>query len=138
MWVMVLSISRTHKRQLLDWATEAGNHECCGLLLGTDGQVERVELAANVADEPTDSFEIDPAALIAAEKRARLGGLAVLGYFHSHPNGVASPSGRDAEMASADGRRWIIIADGRITAWRPINDGQSGRIVFGAEEFDEG
>jgi proteasome lid subunit RPN8/RPN11 len=87
MWVMQLILSRRLKQLLLDFAAQAGSYECCGLLLGLGDVVEKVELTANVAINPQIAFEIDPAALIAAEKRARQGGRQILGYFHSHPVG---------------------------------------------------
>src|SRR3982751_253500 len=113
---MTIRISRQQERQLLDWAIEAGDSECCGLICEADGVVT-IELAANVAADPERHFEIDPAALIAAEKAHRTGQRRLLGIFHSHPNGLARPSEEDAAMAAEDGRAWLIIAGGRITAW---------------------
>jgi proteasome lid subunit RPN8/RPN11 len=129
---MGLKLSRQQRQQLLDWADEAGEMECCGLLLGAGDIVERVEQTANIAMDPHRGFEIDPVALIAAEKQARQGGSAILGYFHSHPNGRAEPSSDDAASASADGRYWLIIADGEITSWLPLADGIAGRVTFAA------
>ena len=138
MWGMKLQLSRIHQCQLLDWAVKAGAYECCGLLVGHEGVVEEIELTANVAENPMCQFEIDPSALIAAEKRARQGGPSILGYFHSHPNGVSEPSIKDTQMAAADGRRWLIIADGRITSWRPIGKAADGPVTFELEGFNEG
>jgi desampylase len=120
MWVMGLKLSRQQRQLLLDWAAAAGDRECCGLLLGQNDVVEQAELTTNVADSPKSNFEIDPAALIFAEKNARQGGVQILGYFHSHPGGVAVPSATDASLAAADDRRWLIIAGGRMTLWRPV------------------
>jgi desampylase len=138
MWAMALRISRTQRLQLLNWATAAVPHECCGLLLGNAGVIETIELTTNVADIPTREFEIDPAALIAAEKRARHGGAAILGYFHSHPNGVARPSDHDADMAAVDGRTWLIVAAGVITAWTPTTLDSSGPVRFVQSPLVEG
>jgi desampylase len=132
MWVMGLKLSRQQRQQLLDWADEAGELECCGLLLGRGGEVERVERAANVATDPERHFEIDPAALIDAERQARQGGPAIIGYFHSHPNGRAEPSPDDAASASADGRYWLIIANGEITSWLPLADDTTKGVTFTA------
>lgn len=87
---------------------------------------------ANVAPDPLRHFEIDPAALIAAHRASRAGGLAVLGYFHSHPNGLARPSATDARAAAGDGRIWAILAltqtapgrqDATLTLWRDTPSG---------------
>lgn len=117
---MVLHLSSSDWRQLLDWAETAGDHECCGLLRGTGDRVIAVELAQNVAADPTRHFEIDPAALISAAKNTRNGGIPVLGFFHSHPNGVAAPSPTDIAQAAPDGHIWLIIAAGAITAWQAV------------------
>ena len=117
---MALHLSSSDWRQLLDWAESAGDHECCGLLRGAGDRVIAVELAQNVAADPARHFEIDPAALFSAGKDVRSGGIPVLGYFHSHPNGVAAPSATDVAQAAPDGRFWLIIAAGAITAWQPV------------------
>ena len=116
MWGMNLHLSRTQRQQLIDWAAAAHPHECCGLLLEDKAGVQ-LKLAANVAADPAKHFEIDPATLIAAEKAQREDHARIIGYFHSHPNGLARPSSEDAEMAASDGRIWLIIANGEITAW---------------------
>ena len=104
-------------------SARAAPHEACGLLLGTDARIEAVRETANVAPDPACHFEIDPAALIAAHKAARAGGPQVLGYFHSHPNGLARPSNTDAAMASGDCRIWAIAAAGTVTMWRDAPSG---------------
>lgn len=120
---MGLSISRLHYDQLLEWARSAAQQECCGLILGNGGRVEKLLLAQNVAPQPKTHFEIDPATLIAAEKAARRGELPILGYFHSHPNGRAEPSATDAVMAAADNRIWLVATAQTITAWRASAEG---------------
>lgn len=76
----------------------------------------------NVAPDPRDSFEIDPAALIAAHRAARSGGPAPIGHYHSHPRGPAHPSARDAAMAEP-GSYWLIAGEGELRGWRARTDG---------------
>lgn len=97
--------------------------ECCGLLLGTAGPAMRIDAvapAANVAPDPARHFEVDPAALIAAHRRARAGGPALLGAYHSHPTGDVRPSATDAAAAEGAGELWLIIASaqGNAALWR--------------------
>ena len=108
-----------HLSDLLGWAADAGNKECCGLLLGREDCVTGVELSENVAANPETHFEIDAAVLLSHSKRAREGGMPILGYFHSHPNGLGQPSSTDIEHAAGDDRFWLIIAKGQVTAWKP-------------------
>jgi len=108
-------------------AADAAPLEACGLLFGADG-VERASVEDNVADDPTRRFEIDPAALIAALRAERGGGDKVIGYWHSHPSGDATPSVTDAAMAAADGKLWVIVAGDAVTVWRAGASGLHGRF----------
>lgn len=90
--------------------------EICGLLLGKGREVQAIRPCANVAADPSDSFEIDPAALIAVHRAARTGGPALIGHYHSHPGGKAAPSARDA-AAAQPGFYWIIAAGEAIECW---------------------
>ena len=114
---MVVELTSGVTATLLREAARAGPHECCGLLLGEGARVERAVPTANLHPGPADHFEIDPAALIAAHRAARIGGPQLLGYYHSHPNGRAHPSAADQAQASGDGRIWAIIAGGAVTWW---------------------
>lgn len=99
-------------------ATSAYPHEACGILIGEGGRITDVIQASNVHPTPETHFEIDPQALIDAHRAQREGGPKVLGYFHSHPNGLAEPSETDRAMAAGDGMIWAIIAAGRANFWR--------------------
>ena len=118
---MKLQISSGDRQVLLDAAAATPQTEVCGLLLGQNdaaaGRVEALLAARNVARDPTRSFEIDPATLLAAHRTARGAGQRVIGHWHSHPNGRREPSARDAARASDNGQIWLIIAGGDISAW---------------------
>jgi proteasome lid subunit RPN8/RPN11 len=119
---MKLRVTREALDRMRAGASAAGEEECCGILLG-DGAVEEARPAANHAADRHRGFEIDPQALVEAHRAARAGGLAVIGYYHSHPAGPATPSERDRAMAPGDGRVWAIIAGGEVTFWRDEPDG---------------
>lgn len=125
---MDLAISQRSLAAMMAAARAAVPHEACGLLLGSGHVIKAAVPTANVATQPSHHFEIDPAALIAAHRTAREGGPRVLGYFHSHPNGLARPSATDVASAARDGRVWIILAlSGKdrwtTTCWRDGRDG---------------
>ena len=71
-------------------------NEACGLLVGrTEGDgchVDRIEVSDNVADDPRHRFEVDPALRFRLMRDLRGTGQAVVGHFHSHPDGAAEPS----------------------------------------------
>lgn len=104
-------------------AAAAAPREACGLLLGEGDRIHRATVAENVHPAPETHFEIDPAALIAAHRAARAGGPQLLGYWHSHPNGLARPSATDAAQSSGDGRIWAIVAGAEITLWQDTETG---------------
>lgn len=123
---MTLEISSTLLTRLLNEAADAPEREVCGLLFGTATRLAEVRPCRNIAAEPARSFEIDPAALIAAHRAARAGGPAIIGYYHSHPGGNVAPSKRDAAAAAPDGAIWIIIAAGEIACYRAVHAGVHG------------
>ena len=128
-WGMAVCISSEVAGLLRASAMAAMPQECCGILFGTTShgaqayRITDARVTRNVAIEPERCFEIDPAALIDAERAMRNGGAQLLGYYHSHPNGVASPSARDAVASACDGRLWLIVAGDALTAWRNIASG---------------
>jgi proteasome lid subunit RPN8/RPN11 len=115
---MPAQVSSDVVERLLAEAGSAHPQECCGLLLGSGDAITAIRPARNVHPDPARRFEIDPQALVDAYREAREGGPQVLGYYHSHPNGVAEPSATDRSLAAGDGAIWAIIAAGRITLWR--------------------
>jgi proteasome lid subunit RPN8/RPN11 len=119
---MMIGISRTARETMLALAAADPRHEVCGLLFGQGDRIDLAVPAKNVAVDTGVNFEIDPVSLIAALRSERTGGPALLGYFHSHPNGLASPSATDIAMAASDNRVWIIIGS-ELTAWRATLSG---------------
>jgi proteasome lid subunit RPN8/RPN11 len=101
-------------------ANKAFPEEACGLLLGRPDAIIDLRPARNVADEPRRRFEIDPAMLLATHREARGLGLEVIGHYHSHPNGRAAPSRRDAARALDNGQLWLIVTADTVSAWRAV------------------
>ena len=91
-------------------AREAAPAECCGLLLGTGSSVVAAARARNTASDPTRRFEIDPQDHIDARRDARGRGLAVLGFYHSHPRSQAVPSPTDLAEASYPDHLYLIVS----------------------------
>lgn len=102
-------------RALLDTAERAGALEACGLLLGVadaGGFVVASFIATdNVALDPRRSYTISAKALADASRQGE-----IIGVFHSHPNGKALPSTRDASEAQA-GWLYVIAAQGSLAAF---------------------
>lgn len=127
MWAMTLIISSAILDDLRRYAKAAAPEEACGLLFGEGGTVLRAAPVKNVAVDRRHFFEIEPAALIAAERGMRDGGEAIIGYYHSHPAGSVEPSPTDAAMAAPDGRMWLITDGQKVAAWQAVANGE----IFG-------
>jgi len=83
-------------------AAETYPHECCGALYGADGGdaiVEAVPLPNTTEEGPRRRFLIRPADYRSAEAHASRSGLALVGFYHSHPDHPARPSQHDLEHA---------------------------------------
>ena len=115
---MTLEVSSDVLDALLREAADAHPRECCGILLGEGAAITASRATRNVHPAPQSHFEIEPQALVDAHRAARQGGLQVMGYYHSHPNGLARPSSTDRAQAARDGSVWAIITADRITLWR--------------------
>ena len=102
---------------MIDHASQTPGEEICGLLLGDHGSVTEVVPAANIAADRACRFELDPAVLFGAIRAAREGGPQVIGHYHSHPTGSATPSATDAAMIGRAGELWVVIAGQTLTAW---------------------
>jgi proteasome lid subunit RPN8/RPN11 len=93
-------------------AESAYPRECCGLLIGNGADrilVTEIHASANVAEEPTHRFEIDPQLQFDLLRAVRGTGERVVGHFHSHPNGAATLSRHDLEMAHDPEAVWLLI-----------------------------
>lgn len=77
--------------------------ECCGALIGRmDGaskEVLRLAAAVNRRTDDPHRYLIAPDDLRRLEAATRAEGLEIVGYYHSHPDHPAAPSGFDAEHA---------------------------------------
>jgi proteasome lid subunit RPN8/RPN11 len=104
------------------------------LLFGAAGRIEAAEACANVAAEPARAFEIDPAALFAAYRRARGGEAQIIGHYHSHPSGEAMPSARDAAQAMGDGALWLILTAREARLWVSVRPGAFEAVGLRVED----
>jgi proteasome lid subunit RPN8/RPN11 len=103
---MTLVLTSDQISQIEREGAEAYPNECCGAMLGRDDAdsrrlVSRLEPLGNSfeADEQYHRFSLNPRDLMQLEKRAGDAGLAVLGFYHSHPDHPARPSEYDRQHA---------------------------------------
>jgi proteasome lid subunit RPN8/RPN11 len=119
-------------------AESAYPHEGCGVLIGGH------EKEAVVVQEATsghnlwaarlgDRYELDPADILAADRRARARGLDVVGFWHSHPDHPARPSQFDSDRSWVDYAYLIVStvrdASGDLNAFSPAGEGLGLRQI---------
>lgn len=145
---------------LLQHAREGAPEEVCGVLVGwraddgggdgagragddgaDDVHVESVRRVPNVADDPRTEYCLDPEAHLAVHEDLADADRAVVGFYHSHPDGPARPSATDAARASWPGYVYAVVSlaggdadDGgpAVGAWTWTGEGfaaESVRVV---------
>jgi proteasome lid subunit RPN8/RPN11 len=100
-------------------ARETQPAECCGVLLGTDGEVVEAVRAGNLSEDP-NRYCLDPKDHINARRAARQRGLDVVGFYHSHPHSEPEPSVADLSEANYPGHVYLIV--------RPLAEGAKVRV----------
>ena len=94
---------------MLAHATAEAPMECCGLLAGRNGMVEKIYTMTNT-NHSRVSYMIDPKEQFAAIKEMRAKEIDLLAIYHSHPATEAYPSATDVSLAYYPDAVYIIIS----------------------------
>jgi [CysO sulfur-carrier protein]-S-L-cysteine hydrolase len=105
----VLELTREQAAELVLHAEQQVPHECCGLLAGRDGRVERVYRGTNVDHSPY-TYLMDPREQLAAFKDMEAAGLDLLAIYHSHTHTPAYPSRTDIAKAYYPDALYLIVS----------------------------
>jgi proteasome lid subunit RPN8/RPN11 len=102
----MIELSRQRQSEIRAHGERDYPYECCGLLLGrfTDNGAKtcsEIYPISNAREEAAkrNRFLIRPEELLRGEKHAAARGLDIVGFYHSHPDDSAVPSGYDLEHA---------------------------------------
>lgn len=116
-------ISQDHIDRILGFTKDAYPEECCGLLVGENEQVHRIIPSDNMTQgDKTKTFEIDPQ--VRFDLIRTTGERSLLGFYHSHPNGLPTPSEIDKSMVNEPDLIWVIATLDNIKAFRFIEEKQ--------------
>lgn len=114
---MPLKVRKTDYDSIRAHGEETYPHECCGILLGTidiDKDVREIKILVRAGNTRLDAlhnrYNIDPKELIAAQKQARLAGLDIVGFYHSHPDHPPRWSQTDLAEAHWIGCSYVITS----------------------------
>jgi proteasome lid subunit RPN8/RPN11 len=138
---VAIELTQEHRAAIEAHGQETFPNECCGFMLGTlngdDRGVAELMRAANDREDEAkyNRFLITPEAFMRGEKAARMKGLDIVGFYHSHPNAPARPSQYDLDHAWPVYSYVIVsIQDGTaadMTSWRLKED----RSAFDPEDI---
>ena len=92
-------------------ADEDAPRECCGVLIGRQGDILECARALNLA-EGTTRFRLNPPDHIRAMREARERTMDVIGFYHSHPRSRAYPSETDVAESGYAGAMHLIAGEG--------------------------
>ena len=102
----MIKLGTEHRNEIAAHGERDYPHECCGLLLGAFAgdslkTIAEIYPISNAREEEAkrNRFLITPEEFMEGEQYAEKNGLAVVGFYHSHPDHPAVPSGYDLEHA---------------------------------------
>lgn len=129
---MAVKVTQQHLAEIRQHGERTYPEECGGLLLGVlEGETrvihETLPLENIRKESRHNRVEISPLDYAKAEREAGKKGLGVWGYYHSHPNHPAIPSGFDLDHAPFIEWSYLIVAVGdgvaqEIRAWTVRED----------------
>jgi proteasome lid subunit RPN8/RPN11 len=121
----MLTLTREQVAEMVAHARQEAPNECCGLLFGRHGRVERVFRGTNIDHSPV-TYQMDARELLEIP-RMETQGLDLVGIYHSHPASPARPSSTDVARAFYPDVAYVIISlaapQPEVVAFR-IADGQ--------------
>ena len=138
---MSVKLTNEHLDKIRQHGEQTFPEECGGLLLGVlEGETRVIREILPLENVRKDSrhnrVEISPLAYAKAEREAAKKGLGVWGYYHSHPDHPAIPSGFDLDHAPFIEWSYLIVSvragtAQEIRAWNVRAD----RSQFDEEEM---
>jgi len=110
----MIKIPYSIMREIYDHMESAYPHECCGLMIGTWAEGERVVHAfrkcRNLNTERAhDRYEMDPLCQLKAQKEFAGTPWDIVGIYHSHPDHPSKASQTDTDRAFA-GYSYVIVS----------------------------
>lgn len=123
--ITAIEIPTIHYKAMCEHVLSQPEHEVCGLLGGEirtgTAIVSRIVATRNSSPQPAIAYTVAPEDFIAAFYAFEKDGLALVGVYHSHPQGSATPSLTDRAEATLPHAVYVILAYDKenliIRAW---------------------
>jgi proteasome lid subunit RPN8/RPN11 len=105
----VFVLERKYADDIIAQAREEAPNECCGVLAGRGGRVEKLFRAVNVEKSPY-RYNVEPHDLFRIYRESDAKGWDFLAIYHSHPHTEAYPSPTDVHLAAWPESTYIIVS----------------------------
>ena len=102
-------LERKYADEIIAQAREEAPNECCGVLAGRGGRVEKLFRTVNAEKSPY-RYNVDPHDLLRTYRECDAKGWDFLGIYHSHPHTEAYPSPTDVRLAAWPESTHIIVS----------------------------
>jgi proteasome lid subunit RPN8/RPN11 len=127
----VLLLGKKFLAQMVADSLDGYPLEACGLLAGTLGDGETVEVRAVYPAPNTAAsarvYEVDPKTLLRADREAAASGAQLVGVYHSHTHTEGKPSPTDIAQAPDPDWHYVLVSlrdvHPSVRSWR-IRDGK--------------
>ena len=93
-----MELPQQYADAIIQHAREEDPNECCGILAGKDGQVERQYRITNAEKSPF-RYNMEPTELLHAIQDSDGHGWEFIAFYHSHTHTEAYPSPTDVRLA---------------------------------------
>jgi proteasome lid subunit RPN8/RPN11 len=126
---LAIKVTREQLDRIRRHGEQSYPHECCGFLLGaSEGGINLLKevyparnewedaapgeqaAAGGPAESRKNRYLITPEQYRSADQYGRGRGLGIIGYYHSHPDHPAAPSGFDLDHSCWPGESYMIVA----------------------------
>lgn len=112
--VVVLRIRKKFLDEMIGHVLDGYPLEACGVLSGVVGESGTAEVRAV---HPTDNvsasarvYEVEPRALLRADREAEAAGSQLIGVYHSHTHTEAQPSATDVASAPDPSWHYVLVS----------------------------
>ena len=102
-------LERKYADEIIAHGRQEAPNECCGVLAGRDGRVEKLFRAVNAEKSPY-RYNVDPHDLLRIYRECDANGWDFLAIYHSHTHTEAYPSPTDVSLAAWPEAVYIIVS----------------------------
>ena len=106
---MTFRLEQGYIDQMVAHAREDVPNECCGVLLGQNGQAQQFRRCTNAEHSPF-RYSVDPRELLAIDRDAREHDWEVVAIYHSHTHTEAYPSPTDVRLAAYPEAIYVLVS----------------------------